>query len=114
MVDERKIIEALKKVYDPEIPVNVYDLGLIYDLQVEGDKVRIKMTLTAPGCPLSIYLPAMVKDAVRTEVPEVSEVEVEMVWEPPWTPLRITEEGRRRLKELYGVDIVEEWVKRAA
>ena len=108
-----RIIEALKKVYDPEIPINVYDLGLIYDLQVEGDTVRIKMTLTAPGCPLAAYIPALVEDAIKTEVPEIREVDVELVWDPPWTPLRMTEEGRRRVKEIYGVDLVEEWLKRS-
>jgi len=112
MIAKEKVVEALRKVYDPEIPVNVYDLGLVYDIGIEGGKVRIKMTLTAPGCPLGIYLPAMVEDAVRRGVPGVEDVEVEVVWDPPWTPLRITEEGRERLKQLYGIDIVEEWLKR--
>jgi FeS assembly SUF system protein len=113
MIAKEKVVEALRKVYDPEIPVNVYDLGLIYDVSVEGRKVRIKMTMTAPGCPLGLYLPAMVEDAVRSGVPGVEDVEVEVVWDPPWTPLRITEEGRRQLKLIYGVDIVEEWLKRS-
>jgi len=114
VVAKEKVIEALKKVYDPEIPVNVYDLGLVYDIGIEGGKVKIKMTLTAPGCPLGTYLPAMVEDAVKSWVPGVEEVEVEIVWDPPWTPLRITEEGRKQLMRLYGVDIVEEWQRRAA
>ncbi|MCS7105285.1 MAG: iron-sulfur cluster assembly protein [Thermofilaceae archaeon] len=114
MVNVEKIVEALKKVYDPEIPVNIYDLGLIYDIKVEGNDVKVKMTLTAPGCPLSVYMPSMVEEAIKTDVPKVKNVEVDIVWDPPWTPLKITEEGRRRLKEIYGVDIVEEWRKRAA
>jgi len=112
VIDRQRVVEALRKVYDPEIPVNIYDLGLVYDVQVEGRRVRIKMTLTAPGCPMSVFLPSLVEEAVRAEVPEAEEVEVELVWDPPWTPLRVTEEGRRRLKEIYGVDIVEEWRKR--
>lgn len=110
---KERIIEALKKVYDPEIPVNVYDLGLIYDLEVQGETVKVKMTLTAPGCPLAVYIPALVEDAIKTMVPEVKNVEVEIVWDPPWTPLRMTEEGRKRVKEIYGVDLVQEWLKRS-
>lgn len=113
MIAKEKVVEALRKVFDPEIPVNVYDLGLIYDVSIEGGKVKVKMTMTAPGCPLGAYLPAMVEDAVRSEVPGVEDVEVEIVWDPPWTPLRITEEGRKQLKQIYGVDIVEEWLKKS-
>jgi len=112
VIKKEKVIEALRKVYDPEIPVNIYDLGLIYDLRIEGERVEVKMTLTAPGCPISAFMPAMVEDAIKAELPEVKEVDVEVVWDPPWTPLRMTEEGRRRIKELYGVDVVEEWLKR--
>lgn len=107
-----KVIEALKKIYDPEIPVNVYDLGLVYDLEVSDSEVKIKMTLTAPGCPLGSYLPSLIEEVIKQET-GVKSVDVELVWDPPWSPLRITEEGRKRLKEIYGADIVEEWLKRA-
>lgn len=110
-----KIVSALKEVYDPEIPVNIYDLGLIYEIKVEksGNSpiVKIKMTLTAIGCPVSVALPAYVEEAVREAVPEAEDVEVEVVFEPPWTPDRITPEGRELLKAMYGYDIVEQWKK---
>ena len=107
-----RVVEALKKVYDPEIPVNVYDLGLVYGIEVEDKKVKIRMTLTAPGCPLAAYLPSLIEETVKREVPEVEDVKVEMVWDPPWTPLRITEAGRRRLEEIFGADVVREWLKK--
>jgi metal-sulfur cluster biosynthetic enzyme len=113
----KRVVEALKEVYDPEIPVNVYDLGLIYEVKVEKGKtgkpvVKVKMTLTAIGCPVSVALPAYVEEAIRDAVPEAEDVEVEVVFDPPWTPDRITPEGRELLKAMYGYDIVEQW-KRA-
>ncbi|WP_148679320.1 iron-sulfur cluster assembly protein [Aeropyrum pernix] len=112
-----RIVEALKEVYDPEIPVNVYDLGLIYEVRVEGPRekprIKVKMSLTAIGCPVSVALPAYVEDAIREAVPEAEDVEVEVVFDPPWTPERVTPEGRELLKTIYGYDVVEQW-KRAA
>ncbi|MEM1508982.1 MAG: iron-sulfur cluster assembly protein [Thermofilaceae archaeon] len=108
-----KVIEALKKVYDPEIPVNVYDLGLIYDLEVNNSEVKVKMTLTAPSCPLGSYLPSLIEEVIKQNITGVKNISIELVWDPPWSPLRVTEDGRRRLKEIYGVDVVEEWLKRA-
>ena len=107
-----KVIKALKKVYDPEIPINIYDLGLVYGVEVYGSRVKVRMTLTAPGCPMAAYLPALVEEVIKQEVPEAEDVEVEVVWDPPWSPRRVTEEGRRRLKEIFGRDIVEEWIRR--
>ncbi|MCE4610472.1 MAG: iron-sulfur cluster assembly protein [Desulfurococcales archaeon] len=114
-----KIVKALKEVYDPEIPVNVYDLGLIYEVKVEKSKssrplVKVKMTLTAIGCPVSVALPAYVEEAIREAVPEAEDVEVEVVFDPPWTPERVTEEGRELLKAIYGYDVVEQWKKMMA
>jgi len=109
-----KIVSALKEVYDPEIPVNIYDLGLIYEIHVEGGekpKIKIVMTLTAIGCPVSISLAAMVEEAVREAIPDADDVEVEIVLDPPWTPDRVTEEGRELLKAMYGYDVVEQWKK---
>lgn len=79
------VIEMLKTIYDPEIPVNIYELGLIYDIDVSEDgNVDIKMTLTAPGCPVAQSFPGDIEAKVST-VACVSEVHVELVWEPPWT-----------------------------
>jgi len=88
---EGKVIEALKQVYDPEIPVNIYELGLIYDIQVNpDDTVHVKMTLTAPACPVAGSLPGQVETQVET-VPEVKSATVELVWDPPWTRDRMSE-----------------------
>ena len=78
------IVAALREIYDPEIPVNIYDLGLIYKVDVETDGVvNVDMTLTTPGCPVAQTFPGMVEDRVR-EVPGVNAAHVELVWEPPW------------------------------
>ncbi|NIP71774.1 MAG: SUF system Fe-S cluster assembly protein [Gammaproteobacteria bacterium] len=93
-----RVIGALKGVYDPEIPVDIYELGLIYDLDVDEEtgRVEIKMTLTAPGCPVAQTFPSTVECAVR-DVPGVSEATVELVWDPPWTPQRMSEGARLQL-----------------
>ena len=98
---ERDIIMALRQVYDPEIPVNVYDLGLIYEVKVDDDhNVSIQMTLTAPNCPMADYVVAQVKEAVE-DVPGVVSVEIDLVWEPIWDRSRMSEEA---LVEL-GLDV---------
>lgn len=90
---ERDIILALRQVYDPEIPVNIYDLGLIYEIKVDEEhRVYIQMTLTAPNCPMADYVVEQVKDAVK-DVPGVLEVEVELVFEPVWDKSRMSEEA---------------------
>ena len=90
---ERDIIMALRQVYDPEIPVNVYDLGLIYEVKVDDDhNVSIQMTLTAPNCPMADYVVEQVRAAVA-DVPGVVSVNVELVWEPIWDRSRMTEEA---------------------
>jgi FeS assembly SUF system protein len=95
---EAAVVEALKTVYDPEIPVDIYELGLIYDIGIEpGGKVAIKMTLTAPGCPVAGTMPQMVEDAIRAKVPGANEVEVELVWDPPWDFTRMSEAARLEL-----------------
>jgi FeS assembly SUF system protein len=82
---EGKVIEALKEIFDPEIPVNIYELGLIYAINVEPDNsVLVKMTLTAPACPVAGSLPGDVERRVNA-IPEVKEAKVELVWDPPWT-----------------------------
>lgn len=97
MVLENDVIETLKTIYDPEIPVNIYDMGLIYSVDVQEDgRVRVEMTLTAPGCPVAVSLPLEVEEKVR-QVPGVKEAKVEVVWDPPWTPDRMSEEARLEL-----------------
>ncbi len=92
-----QIIAALKTVYDPEIPVDIYELGLIYKVDVANNRdVTVDMTLTAPGCPVAGEMPGMVKAAVET-VPNLGEVKVNMVFEPPWTPERMSEEAKLEL-----------------
>ena len=95
------VIVALKGVFDPEIPVNIYDLGLIYDVIINEDRhVDIKMTLTTPGCPVAQTFPGTVEQAVNN-VEGVSDCVVELVWEPPWSQDRMTEAARLELGIFY-------------
>ncbi|MEM1376942.1 MAG: SUF system Fe-S cluster assembly protein [Pseudomonadota bacterium] len=88
------IIAALKTVYDPEIPSDIYELGLIYRVDIEDDRtVKVEMTLTAPGCPVAGEMPGWVENALRT-VEGVMDVEVHMTFDPPWTPDRMSEEAQ--------------------
>ena len=92
-----RVVEALRTVFDPEIPVNIYDLGLVYRCDVdEKGAVEVDMTLTAPGCPVAQTFPDVVEAAVR-RVPGVTDVLVDVVWEPPWTMDRMTDEARLQL-----------------
>ncbi len=96
MVTQEAVLEVLKQCYDPEIPLNIVDLGLIYGVDVSEDKVKIQMTLTAPGCPLHASISRDVKQRVLS-VEGVHEAQVDMVWEPRWTMDRITPEGKKVL-----------------
>lgn len=93
MVEKDTVIEMLKKVYDPEIQYDIYSLGLVYDVRIEGKKVNILMTLTSPMCP---YGPALIDDVRRhvSSIPGVGEVEVEITFSPAWTPDKMTEEAK--------------------
>jgi metal-sulfur cluster biosynthetic enzyme len=93
-----QVVAVLRTIYDPEIPVNIYDLGLIYDLAVTGWDVTIKMTLTAVGCPIGPY----VAEEIRNKLQAIGAgtVVVEFVWSPPWTPDRLSEEGRLALQSM--------------
>jgi FeS assembly SUF system protein len=94
---ENGIVEALKTVFDPEIPVNIYELGLIYDIDLQPDgQVQVKMTLTSPGCPVAGSLPGEVKTKVEA-VPGVTTADVELVWDPAWNPSMMTEAARLQL-----------------
>lgn len=96
-VTKEAISAVLADVYDPEIPfVNVVDLGLIYDTRIEDDKVEIDMTLTAPGCPMAGMIATLVKEAVEA-VEGIREAKVNVVWDPPWDPSRMSEEGKKKL-----------------
>ncbi len=92
-----QVIAALRQVFDPELPVNIYDLGLIYALNIDAaGQVRVSMTLTAPGCPVAQTFPAQVEQAINA-VAGVADAHVEIVWEPPWDQSRMTEAARLQL-----------------
>ena len=91
-----KIVEKLKSVYDPEIPVDIYELGLIYDVRINEKKVSMDMTLTSPHCPVAESLPMEVKRSVE-EIPEIEEVEVKIVLEPPWDKTKMSESAKLEL-----------------
>ena len=92
-----KIITEVKKIYDPEIPVNIYELGLIYDILVQNDNcVKIKMTLTSPNCPVAESLPNEVKDTVM-KVKDVKKVDLDLVWDPPWDKSMMSEAAKLEL-----------------
>jgi len=94
---QEKVIEALRQVHDPEIPVNIYELGLIYDIAIDSkNNVEIKMTLTSPACPVAESLPGEVRATVG-RVPEVAECQVELVWEPTWGPDKMSDVAKLKL-----------------
>ncbi|MBI2985678.1 MAG: SUF system Fe-S cluster assembly protein [Deltaproteobacteria bacterium] len=97
LVIEAQVIEALRGCFDPEIPVNIYELGLIYDIKVESSgAVEIRMTLTSPNCPVAQSLPSEVEARVKA-VPGVTEAKIELVWDPPWEPSKMSEAARLQL-----------------
>ena len=94
---KEKIIEEIKKIYDPEIPVNIYDLGLIYDIKVENkNTAKVKMTLTSPNCPVAESLPKEVKDGIM-QVEGIENVDLKLVWDPPWNQTMMTEAAKLEL-----------------
>ena len=94
---KEKIISELKKIYDPELPVDIYELGLIYDIIVDKkNNVKIKMTLTTPNCPVAESLPNEVKNSVK-EIKEVTEVDLDLVWDPPWDKSMMSEAAKLEL-----------------
>jgi FeS assembly SUF system protein len=96
-----RVIEALRTVYDPEIPVNIYELGLVYKIDIEdGNRVNVEMTLTSPACPVAGTLPGEVESRIR-EIDGVTDAAVEVVWDPPWHPGMMTEEAQLELGMMY-------------
>lgn len=96
-VSEDDVIAACASVYDPEIPVNIYELGLIYAIEIEDDgRVKVEMTLTAPACPSAQELPEQIRDAVMA-IPGVTACQVDTVWDPPWDPTRMSDDARLAL-----------------
>ena len=93
---KEKVIAEIKKIYDPEIPVNIYELGLIYDIIINNSEVNVKMTLTTPNCPVAESLPKEVKDSIL-EIKEVSKVDLDLVWEPPWDKSMMSEAAKLEL-----------------
>ncbi len=96
MVSRDEVMSALRECYDPEIPVNILDLGLVYDVRITDSAVEIDMTLTAPGCPMSAMISEDVKSKLQ-EVEGVNSVVVKMVWDPPWTPERMSDDAKKSL-----------------
>ena len=97
MASELQIREALREVLDPEIGINIVDLGLVYRIEVEGSRARIVMTMTSPACPLADYLKTLVMEAVTEHVPDVTDVDIAIEWEPPWEPEMMSDEAKRQL-----------------
>lgn len=103
---EQKTVAALKAVFDPEIPVNIYDLGLIYALSVDGEGVaKIVMTLTAPSCPVAGVLPGQVEAKIR-EISGIKDVKLELVWDPPWDRTKMSDAAKLALGFDLGFDVV--------
>ena len=96
-IDKSEIVESLKTIHDPELPVNIYDLGLIYDIRlIDKNDLKIKMSLTAPGCPVAGEMPGQVANTLA-KIPNVGLIEVELVWEPAWTKDRMSEDAKLAL-----------------
>ena len=96
MTLKEKVIKEIRKIYDPELPVNIYELGLIYDVQVENNNAKIKMTLTTPNCPVAESLPKEVKDGAM-QVEGIENVDLELVWDPPWNKDMMSEAAKLEL-----------------
>ena len=92
MVALEEVIDVLKTIYDPEIPVNIYDLGLIYNIDIADDNdIQVDMTLTSPACPVAETLPPMIEQAIKLQIPQTKMAVVQVVWEPPWDQSKMRE-----------------------
>jgi metal-sulfur cluster biosynthetic enzyme len=97
MFSEEDILRSLRALKDPEVGVNIVDLGLVYSTEIHSDRVRVVMTMTTPACPMHSYLTEEVRDAMLNQQEEIEHVDAELAWDPPWSPQMISEEGRRQL-----------------
>ena len=93
-MDEESLLDALRSVHDPEAGMNIVELGLVYGVEATPPAAIVRMTMTSAACPLGDYLTDAVRDALRARFPELEQVNVELVWDPPWTPERMSEEAR--------------------
>ncbi len=96
MVSEKDVMDSLKAVLDPEIGINIVDLGLIYGIEIKGSEVKVKMTFTMQGCPMSQYLVESAKNAV-SKIEGLKKIEIDLVFEPPWTPEKMSSEAKKTL-----------------
>ncbi len=97
MPTEEQVRECLRGVYDPDVPANIVDLGLVYAIHADEDSVSVRMTLTRPGSPLSESISEEIRDIIHSRLPETDDVQVEIVWEPPWYPDLMSEDARAHL-----------------
>ena len=97
MFTETDVREALREVIDPELGINIVDLGLVYGITIDDARVRLEMTMTTPACPLLDYLKQLVLSAVTSRIPEVEEIDIDVVWEPPWNPDMMSDQARTQL-----------------
>ncbi len=97
MISQEQVKQALRQVIDPELGLNIVDLGLIYSLEVRGSRVELAMTMTSPACPLGDYLLEMVEAVLRQQIAEIESVILKLVWEPPWHPGLMSAEGKAAL-----------------
>ena len=98
MIKEQEVIDTLKTIYDPEIPVNIYDLGLVYKIDIsEENDIQVDMTLTSPACPVAETLPPMIEQAIKLQIPETKMSVVQVVWEPPWAQYKMSESAQVEL-----------------
>jgi len=94
---EEQVRDILREVDDPEVGINIIDLGLVYGIDITGEGVRIKMTMTTPACPLHTYLSTASQEAIRKHFPDISAVDVELVWDPPWDPAKMSPAAKQQL-----------------
>ena len=97
MADDEQVWNALRTVIDPEIGINVVDLGLVYSVEVSGDQVRVAMTMTTQACPLHAYITEAAEAAIRQFAPDAAAVQVDMVWDPPWSPAMMSDGAKQQL-----------------
>jgi len=96
-IAESAVRDVLRQVIDPELGINIVDLGLVYRIEIDGPRVRVEMTMTSPACPLGSYLTDLVDSAIRWRIHEVAEVDIVLVWQPPWNPDLMSDEAKQQL-----------------